>query len=142
MPNFHQCQVVGHLGKDPELRYTHGGDAVAGFSVAYTEKWNDKEQTTWFRVNAWKKLAEIAQKYLKKGDAVMVIGRMQCRKYQDKSGNERESWELNADQIKLMGTRSQPKEQDKKPAPAGGFEGMDSDIPFMRIDACGAWRVI
>lgn len=135
MPNYHQAQVIGHLGKDPEQRFTAAGDAVANFSVAYTEKWGDKEQTTWFRVTAWKKLAEVAQKYLRKGDAVMVVGRMQCRKYQDKDGQQRESWELNADQIKLMGTRrDQPKEE--KPAQAssrptdGGLSDMDDDIPF------------
>ncbi len=143
MPNYHQCQVVGHLGKDPETRFTSSGDPVASFSVAYTEKWGEKEQTTWFRVSAWKKLAEIAQKYLRKGDAVMVVGRMQCRKYQDKDGQQRESWELNADQIKLMGARkegdtpTQEQLDNRKAAAArvqqrtdGGLAEMDSDIPF------------
>jgi len=142
MPNYQQTTIIGHLGRDPESRYTQGGDQVCNFSVAVTEKWGGKETTTWFRVNAWKKLAEVAQNYLKKGDAVMVVGRMNCRQWEDKDGQKRESWELTADQLRLMGARSQPKEQDKKPAPAGGFEGMDDDIPFMRIDACGAWRVI
>lgn len=132
MPNYQQTTIIGHLGRDPESRYTQGGDQVSNFSVAVTEKWGGKETTTWFRVNAWKKLAEIAQKYLKKGDAVMIVGRMNCRQYEDKDGNKRESWELTADQLRLMGTRSQqPGEpQERKPAKAGDFSDMDDDISF------------
>lgn len=132
MPNYQQTTIIGHLGRDPESRFIPAGDQVCNFSVAVTEKWGGKETTTWFRVNAWKKLAEVAQNYLKKGDAVMIVGRMSCRQYDDKEGHKRESWELTADQLRLMGTR--PKEPaaqpEKKPAPAGGFADMEDDIPF------------
>lgn len=133
MPNYHQTTIIGHLGKDTETRYTTGGDPVTNFSVAVTEKFGEKENTTWYRVNAWRKMSEIAEKYLKKGDAVMVVGRMQTRKWDDKDGNKRESWELNADQIRLMGgapKAEQKAEQAKKSAPAGDFSDMSDDIPF------------
>lgn len=129
MPNYHQTIVIGHLGKDTETRYTTGGDPVSNFSVAVTEKWGDKEVTTWYRVNAWKKLSEIASKYLKKGDAVVVVGRMQVRQWEDKDGNKRESWELNADQIRLMGG-GKKEEPTKQGRSDGGISEMNDDIPF------------
>lgn len=130
MPNYHQTTIVGHLGRDVETRHTASGDMVANFSVAVTEKWGDKETTTWYRVTAWKKLAEVASKYLRKGDAVLIVGRMGSRKWQDKDGQERESWELNADQIRLMGAKSERKEERPAPSKGSGFDDMPDDIPF------------
>lgn len=139
MPHFHQTIVVGHLGKDPEVRYMPNGDAACSFSVAVTESWKDKdgdkkEQTTWYRVNAFKKLAEICGQYLKKGAPVMIVGKMMERKWQDKEGQERTSWELRADTMQMLGGRSSEGEASSaKPAvqKAGGFKDFDEDsIPF------------
>lgn len=144
MPNFHQTIIVGHLGRDPETRHLTNGDQVCNFSVAVTEKWKDKqgdqkEQTTWYRVNAFSKLAEICGKYLTKGTPVMVTGRMQSRKYNDKDGVERESWELRADSMQMLGGKqdgsSQPRSEPtgSKPKPSNSkpsFDDIDSDIPF------------
>jgi single-strand DNA-binding protein len=145
--SFHQTIIVGHLGRDPESRNLPSGDAVCNFSVAVTEKWKDKagdtkEQTTWYRVNAFGKLAEICGQYLKKGSLVMLTGKMQARKF-EKDGVERESWELKADQLQMLSGRDgaagggAPAQRPAaapaaRPAaaPAGGFDDMDDDIPF------------
>lgn len=143
MANYHSTTVVGHLGKDPETRYMPNGDAVCNFSVAVTESWTTnggkKEQTTWYRVNAFKKLAEICGEYLKKGAQVMVVGKMQERKWQDKEGQERTSWELRADTMQMFGKAEgqEPRQQQHEPAKqapssnsGGAFADFESDIPF------------
>lgn len=131
MPNYSQTTVIGHLGNDPDIRYLPNGDPVANFSIAVTESWKDKatgekkEVTTWFRVNAFGKLAEICGQYLKKGAACMVVGKMQSRKWTDKGNVERESWELKADTMQMLGGRS------TEQAPAKSSNKYDdSDIPF------------
>ena len=153
MASFHQTIIVGNLGRDPELRHMPSGDAICNFSVAVTETWTDKasgskkEQTTWYRVGAFGKLGEICSNYLKKGSQVMITGKMQSRKYTDKDGVERESWELKADQTQMLGGKPDgsqggaPAPQQQRPAPAapqrpaqapapaasGNYE---DDIPF------------
>lgn len=130
MPNYSQTTIIGHLGNDPDIRILPNGDSVANFPIAVTESWKDKasgekkEQTTWFRVNAFQKLAEICGKYLKKGSACMVVGKMQSRKWTDKEGVERESWELKADTMKMLGGR-----QDQQSVPAKPAQD-DTDLPF------------
>src|SRR3990167_1932988 len=100
MPQFQQVTIIGHLGRDPETRYMPNGDAIASFTVAVGEKWTDKasgekkEHTEWFRVQALKRLAELAGEYLKKGQPVFVQGRFRTRKWQDKEGAERHSTEI------------------------------------------------
>lgn len=144
MANFHQTIIAGHLGKDPDVRYLSSGDAVCNFSVAVTESWKSKggekkESTTWYRVNAFGKLAEICGEYLKKGSGVLVAGKMQTRKW-EKDGVERESWELRADTMQMLGG-GQRDDGEERPAqqrasnPAHGSGGvglgaMDDDIPF------------
>lgn len=154
MASFHQTIIVGNLGRDPESRHLPSGDAVCNFAVAVTEKWKDKsgeakETTTWYRVNAFGKLAEICGQYLKKGSQVMVTGKMQTRKW-EKDGVERESWELKADQLQMLGGREggaasggAPAQRQaaaparQAPAPSGGGYGaMDDDIPFA---PCRIW---
>lgn len=142
MPNYHQTTIIGHLGKDPETRYLPNGDAVCNFSVAVTESWKDqsgdkKEQTTWYRVNAFKKLAEICGQYLKKGAPVMIVGKMQERKWSDKEGQDRTSWELRADTIQLLGGKSDSADRPQRQEPkttqsntSGGFNGFDDGPPF------------
>lgn len=139
MAAFHQTIVLGNLGKDPETRFLPSGDAVCNFSVAVTEKFKSKdgdtkESTTWYRVNAFGRLAEICGEYLRKGSAVMVTGRMQARQW-EKDGVKRESWELRADSLQMLGgksERSEPRgESQPKPRGESGFEDMPDDlIPF------------
>ncbi len=104
--------IVGTLGKDPEVRYTAGGVAIANLSVATNEVWRDKqsgenqERTEWHRISIFGKLAEIAQQYLKKGSHAYFEGRIQTRKWQDQSGNDRYSTEIVANEMQMLGGRS------------------------------------
>lgn len=148
MAAFHQTIIVGNLGRDPETRHMPSGDAICNFSVAVTESWKDKnsgdkkEITTWYRVGAFGKLGEICSNYLRKGSQVMITGKMQSRKYSDKDGVERESWELKAEQMTMLGGKpegagqSAPQQQRQAPAQtqqrtaAPAQNDFDSDIPF------------
>lgn len=146
--------LVGNLGQDPEVRYTANGTAVANLRIATTESWRDKqsgeqrENTEWHTVVLFGKTAEIASQYLKKGRQVFIEGKLQTRKWQDKSGNDRYSTEIVANDMQMLGGggpgggsadfdgggggmsrgggQSQPAPQ-REPAPQS-FE--DDDIPF------------
>ena len=141
--------IVGTLGQDPEIRYTANGSAVANISVATNETWKDKstgeaqERTEWHRIVMFGKLAEITQQYLKKGSQAYFEGRIQTRKWQDNSGNDRYSTEIVANEMQMLGGRAgggggAPMESggqaqsQSKPAPAETApmdDGFD-DIPF------------
>jgi len=114
--------IVGTLGQDPEVRYTASGSAVANISVATNENWRDKttgeaqERTEWHRIVLFGKLAEIAQQYLKKGSQAYFEGRIQTRKWQDQSGNDRYTTEIVANDMQMLGGR----------AGGGGGAPMDS----------------
>lgn len=101
--------LIGNLGRDPEVRYTAGGSAVANLRIATTESWRDKqsgekkEATEWHSVVLFGKTAEIAGEYLKKGRTVYIEGRLQTRKYQDKDGQERYSTEIVASDMQMLG---------------------------------------
>ncbi len=103
--------IVGTLGQDPEVRYTANGSAVANLSVATNENWKDRqtgemqERTEWHRIVMFGKLAEIAQQYLKKGSQAYFEGRIQTRKWQDQSGNDRYSTEIVANEMQMLGGR-------------------------------------
>lgn len=100
--------LVGNLGKDPELRYTPSGAAVATFSLATTNPFKDKEgnkQTEWHNIVAWRQLAEICGKFLHKGKQVYIEGRIQTRSYDDRDGNKRYITEIVADQMQMLGSR-------------------------------------
>ncbi len=145
MSDLNLCQFIGRLGRDPEVRHTPSGDAVASFSIACSDTWKDKasgekkESTEWVRCTAWRKLAEIAGEYLKKGSQVYVSGKMQTRKWEDKEGNERYTTEIVVDKLQMLG---RPKESDEGAAPAESpaakpaaksaskFDDMEDDIPF------------
>jgi len=135
--------LVGHLGKDPEVKYTPSSTAVANFSMATSESWKDKntgqkqERTEWHRVVVWGKLAEIVGQYLKKGALVYVGGKLQTRKYQDKEGKERYITEVVADEMRMLGGKPgdssdhAPERQQPSPQPAkAGAGDFDDDIPF------------
>ena len=104
--------LVGRLGRDPETRYTGGGQAVANFSVATDESYRDKngerqKRTEWHKIVVWGKQAEIAQQYLKKGSLVFIEGRIQSREWQDKEGQKRTSFEIIANNFRMLGGRGE-----------------------------------
>src|SRR5512138_204979 len=108
--SFNKIIIVGYLGRDPELRYIPDGTPVCDFSVATTERRKDKsgepqDVTTWFRVTAWRRLAELASQYLAKGRQVYVEGRLTQKEFQDRDGNTRFSLEVNASDIHFIGSR-------------------------------------
>jgi single-strand DNA-binding protein len=119
--------LVGRLGRDPETRYTGGGQAVANFSVATDESYKDKngerqKRTEWHKIVVWGKQAEIAQQYLKKGSLIFIEGRIQSREWQDKEGQKRTSFEIVANNFRMLGGRS----EGAAAASAGGGAGSRS----------------
>lgn len=152
--DLNQCNFIGRLGRDPEIRYMPSGDAVASFSIAVGSSWKDKnsgekkEQTEWVSITAFGKLAEIIGQYVKKGSKVFITGRMKTDKY-EKDGVERYSTKIIAEQMQMLdskgegGNGAQQHEQgaasSQRPAPAArpansrpapNFSDMDDDIPF------------
>ncbi|MDB5775733.1 MAG: ssb [Herbaspirillum sp.] len=111
MASVNKVIIVGNLGRDPETRYMPNGEAVTNVAVATTESWKDKnsgekkELTEWHRITFYRKLAEIAGQYLKKGSQVYVEGRLQTRKWTDKDGAERYTTEIIADTMQMLGSR-------------------------------------
>lgn len=151
MASVNKAIIVGALGADPETRYMPNGDAVTNIRVATTESWKDKasgekrEITEWHRVVFYRKLAEIAGQYLKKGSSVYIEGRIRTRKWQDKEGQDRYTTEIEASEMQMLGggkSSGSASSGDEggyrdsarsKPAPAGrqnDDEGLDPDIPF------------
>lgn len=137
MASVNSCTFIGNLGRDPEIRYGQGGDAIANFSIACTESWKKdgekRERTEWIRISAFGKLAEIIGEYLKKGSSVYIEGRMQTRKWQNKEGVDQYTTEIVANKMVMLGgggsggggdrtssRQSTPQQQD----------GIDDDIPF------------
>lgn len=107
---LNKVQIIGNLGRDPELRFTQDGTPVANFSVAVSESWRSqggeqRERTEWFRVVAWRGLAEIANQYLRRGARVYLEGRLQTREWQDREGNDRTSTELVVRDMLMLGGR-------------------------------------
>ena len=151
MASVNKVILVGNLGADPETRYLPSGEAVVSLSVATTESWKDKatgekkEVTEWWRVTLFGKLAEIAGQYLKKGSQVYIEGRGRTEKWQDKDGNDRYTFKVMGDVLRMLGSK-----RDTEDAPAlgqrdnrraspevagghgksGGFADMGGDIPF------------
>ncbi|MCQ8847948.1 single-stranded DNA-binding protein [Alteromonas stellipolaris] len=102
--------LVGNLGNDPEVRYMPNGNAVANLSLATSESWKDpqgqmQERTEWHRLTMYRRLAEIAGEYLKKGSQIYVEGKLQTRKWQDQSGQDRYTTEIIVDQMQMLGGR-------------------------------------
>jgi len=134
--------LIGNLGKDPEVRFTAGGKAVARFSVATSEVWNDaegsrQERTEWHNIVVWGKQAESCGQYLQKGRQVYIEGSIRNRSYDDKDGNKKYITEVNAQRVQFLGGGAgggggrgaaprEPQGGDVPPAPAGEEE----DIPF------------
>lgn len=111
--SFNKITIVGYLGRDPELRYTPQGTALCKMSIATTEKRKNvagemEEHTTWFRVTAWGRQAELANEYLAKGRQVYIEGRLRLEEYTDREGQKRFSAEVNATEIQFLGQRTEP----------------------------------
>lgn len=133
--DLNQCQFIGRIGKEPEVRYLQSGDAVANFSVAVGSQWKDKnggkqEATEWVNCSAFGKLAEICGEYLKKGSQVFVQGRMKTDKYTDKEGVERYSTKIVLDRMQMLGGKQEQADNAKPAAKPGKFDDMKDDIPF------------
>ena len=137
--------LVGRLGRDPELRYTPSGTAVANFSVATDERWSSaggeaQSRTEWHNIVVWSKLAEICNQYLTKGRLVFIEGRIQTRDWEDKDGNKRRTTEIVASDMKMLGGRREnapggqtvPAETESPSESSSDMEvGItDDDIPF------------
>ena len=125
--------LIGRLGRDPEVRYMPNGEAVCNFSIATSETWNDRngqrvERTEWHNITMYRKLAEIAGQYLRKGSQVYLEGKIQSHKYTDENGVERTAYEIIANEMKMLGGNAQTPAQ--KPQPAQAQEDIDDDVPF------------
>ena len=148
MASVNKVILVGNLGKDPEIRYLPNGEAVSNCTIATTDSWKDKtsgekkEATEWHRVVFYRRLAEIAGQYLKKGSQVFIEGSLKTRKWTDKEGHERYTTEIVADAMQMLGSRqgggdstsSATRPAGASPAPAAtggsGFGDTENDIPF------------
>lgn len=118
--------LIGRLGRDPETRYMPNGEAVCNFSVATSETWNDRngqrqERTEWHNITMYRRLAEIAGQYLKKGSQVYLEGKIQSRKYQGKDGIERTAYDIIASEMKMLGGRND--NAGGAPYDQGGYQG-------------------
>ena len=136
---LNKVQIIGHLGKDPEMRYTPSGKPVTTFSVAVSRSWNSADgerhnETEWFNVVAWGNLAEICKQYLVKGQQVYIEGRLQTRRWDDKEGQKHTSVEIVANEMMMLGDRrdsinNHSQEVDAASADNGSAEAED-EFPF------------
>ena len=132
--DLNQCNFIGRLGRDPEMRSTATGDQVANFSIAVGWKSKQKEGTEWVNVVAFGKLAEIIGQYLTKGSRIFVSGKQRTRKWQDKNGQDRYSTEIVANELQMLdskgsGNPGQPAREESAPVSQEHYE-FEDDIPF------------
>ncbi len=148
MAGVNKVILIGHLGADPEIRYTADGTAVATFRLATTRRWTNKDgervdQTEWHRIVAWRRLGEICAQYLSKGKQVYIEGRLQTRSWEDRDGNKRWTTEIIADEMQMLGggggagggggsapTSSGQGSGPPSAPPQAGPDDFDDDIPF------------
>ena len=147
--SLNKAILIGRLGRDPEVRHMPNGEAVCNFSIATSETWNDRqtgqrqERTEWHNITLYRRLAEVAGQYLKKGSLVYIEGRIQSRKYTGKDGIERTAYEIIGNEMKMLGGKAEgssesantaeppapPRRQDSA-APAQPVDDIDDDVPF------------
>jgi single-strand DNA-binding protein len=147
MASVNKVILIGNLGRDPELRYTQSGQAVANFSVATTERFGGREggesqeRTEWHRIVTWGKTAENCAQYLAKGRTVYIEGSLRTRDWEDRDGNKRQTTEISAQRVQFLGG---PRGEGARPAggsaprsasggsggPPGGASEREDDIPF------------
>ena len=135
MAGVNKVILVGNLGKDPEIRHLDSGVAVANFSLATTESYTNKQgervnQTEWHNVVLWRGLADIAEKYLKKGNSVYIEGKIVTRKWEDKDSNMRYSTDIVADKMTMLGS----KQESTSTAPNKGIEPTNSLDPSDQLN--------
>ena len=142
MASLNKVMLIGNLGKDPEVRFTASGQAVASFSLATSEKFKGKsgemeERTEWHNITLWGKLAEIAGEYLSKGKTIYIEGRLQTRKWQDKSGNDRYTTDIVGDKMQMLSAKGERSgggdSSSAHKSTAASYEEppfQDDDIPF------------
>ena len=139
--------LIGRLGRDPEVRQMPNGEAVCNFSIATSETWKDQhgqkqERTEWHNITLYRRMAEVAGQYLKKGSLVYIEGRIQSRKYTGKDGIERTTYEIIGSEMKMLGggndsgqqnaqhTPPAPPSRQAPAAPAQPVDDIDDDVPF------------
>lgn len=148
MRGVNRVTILGHLGNDPDVRYTQTGKQVVTLSLATNEKWTDQggtdhEHTEWHRIVMFRRLAEIAAEYLRKGQPVYIDGKLRTRKWQDNNGQDRYTTEIIAEQMQMLGAsdhtasatpgakrRTKASEEFQSPPPDGALE---DDIPFAPV---------
>ena len=145
--SLNKAILIGRLGRDPEVRYMPNGEAVCNFSIATSETWNDRqtgqrqERTEWHNITLYRRLAEVAGQYLKKGSLVYIEGRIQSRKYTDKNGVERTAYDIIGSEMKMLGGGNDSGQQNaqhtppappSRQAPAAPAQPVDdiNEIPF------------
>jgi single-strand DNA-binding protein len=136
---LNKVQIIGHLGKDPEMRYTPSGKPVTTFSVAVSRSWNSADgerhsETEWFNVVAWGNLAEICKQYLVKGQQVYIEGRLQTRRWDDKEGLKHTSAEIVANEMMMLGDRRDSNNNHSQEVDTvssdGGSAAAEDEFPF------------
>src|SRR5690242_8183201 len=145
MASLNKVMLIGNLGKDPEVRYTAAGTAVASFSLATSERFKNKngeweEKTEWHNVTLWARLAEIAGEYLSKGKTVYIEGRLQTRKWQDRDGKDRYTTEIVGEKMQMLSGKGEgggsrqnggrSESQSQEPSYEEPTFNPDDDIPF------------
>jgi single-strand DNA-binding protein len=129
MAGYQYTIIIGNVGRDPEMRYTQSGVAVSDFSVAVSRRWTDRtsneqrEKTTWFRVSAWRGLAETVNQYVHKGMQVMVTGEVDASAYTGQDGSARATLEITARDIQFLGRRGEGADE-------GTYPSEPEDLPF------------
>lgn len=132
---LNKVMIIGHLGRDPEMRYTPSGRPVATFSVAVSRSWKSssgehRSETEWFKIVAWGNLAEICKKYLNKGQQVYIEGRLQTRSWEDKEGQKRTSVEVVANEMTMLGDRRDKSQDDSTTFDETPPEVDEDEFPF------------
>jgi single-strand DNA-binding protein len=134
---LNKVMVIGHLGRDPEMRYTPSGRPVTTFTLAVSRSWNSADgerhaETEWFNIVAWGNLAEICKQYLTKGQQVYVEGRLQTRHWDDKEGQKRTSIEIVANEMMMLGERREAGQggEEQAATPESESAAGDDEFPF------------
>ena len=140
MSSVNKALIIGNLGQDPEIKYTHSGSPVANLSVATSERWKDKntgeqkEQTEWHRVVVFGRLAEIAEQYLKKGSKIFIEGKIQTRDWEDADGNKKYTTEVVAREMTMLDSKasmsSDAPSSDSPSKETPKDDSFEEDIPF------------
>lgn len=137
MASVNSVHLLGNLGRDVDLKYTQSGQAVCNFSIATTEKWKkdgeSHEDTTWHRIVAWGKTAELCSQYLSKGSSVFIEGSIQNRDW-EKDGQKRTTTEIKAHTVQFLGGKGEPRKQEAPSNQGGGAPTPDDGIPFAPVD--------